>query len=57
MPEAHAVRPLVADPGSSSLFAGLRGCFTVHAENLMNPVVWYVYSLLGVDYSFQVDCS
>ena len=23
----------------------------------MNPVVWYVYSMFGVDYSFQVNRS
>ena len=57
MLEAHAMRPLVSDPGSPLLFAGLRGGFTVHAENLMDPVVWYAYSMFDVDYSFQVDCS
>ena len=51
------MRPLVSNPGSSSLFAWLRGGFTVRAENLMDAVVWYAYSMLGVDYSFQVDCS
>ena len=30
--------------------------FTVQVENLMDPVVWYVYAWL-VDFSFQVNRS
>ncbi len=57
MPEARAIRPFVADPGSPPLLAELRGGFTVHAENLMDAVVGYVYSMLDFDYVFQVNGS
>lgn len=57
MPQAHAVLAFVSDPGSPSLLAGLWCGFLVHAENLMDSVVGYVYSKLGFDYVFQVDCA
>lgn len=52
MPEAHAVRPFVADPGSPPLLAGLSCDFTVHSEGLMGSVIWYMNAQLGFDYAF-----
>ena len=48
-----------ARSGSRFVFAvcWAGGGFTDHAKNLVDTVVWYVYSQFGVDYSFQVDCS
>lgn len=51
------MHPFVPDPASSSLLAGLRGGFMVHAEDLMDSVVRYMYSMFHVDYSFQINGS
>lgn len=53
MPQAHAMRPFVSNPCPSSLLAGLRGGFTVHAENLMDAVVGYAYSQLVLIVGFK----
>ena len=53
MPEAHAMRPLVADPFASSLLAQLRHGSTILLEDCVDSVVWQIQSISMLQYVFE----